>query len=460
MSYPTAAYGPVPVEVVFPPPTIQSRATIFFRILLVIPQFIVLFLFGIAAFVAVVIGWFAALVIGRLPAGIDRFLGGYVQFTTRVYSYLYFLTGAWPPFDSHTPSYPVHVVRASQPLNRWAVFFRFFLALPAGIVAGAVGSGMGIFAFVAWICGVVLGRIPTPFHLGFAAIVRFQTRYLAYGMLLTPTWPWGLFGDRDAPVPPPGWAGSAPAQPYGAPGPAAPPYGGAGPAVEPPPQEWSPPAPPPPPAPGQWPPPAFPTPPAPATNPWARYPHLPSEPPTPPLSPYEMVSPSPDLPAVTRLTLTPGAMVVVALALAIGVFGSGARIAFAGSIGSLGTAVNDIELSVDYEHVSSAVRTWDTKVQSCEANNDLACARQASQTLAEEFGHFGDQIGSLRFPGSAAADAVTLRQDAYRAQSELKGMAAASNGSGFFVAARNFAVTATDIDTRYQAVEQDLSHRF
>lgn len=282
MSYSPGSYGPVPVEVVFPPPTRQNRLTIFFRVLLVIPQFILLFFFGIAAFVAVIIGWFAALVLGYLPAGLDRFLGGYIQYQLRVSSYLYLLTGAWPPFDANTPAYPVHVVRSTQPLNRWAVLFRLILAVPVGIVAGAVGSGMGILSFIAWVCAVVLGRLPLPFHLGFSAIVRYQTRYLAYVMLLTPTWPWGLFGDRQESLAPPGWVGPWP------------PVTGWPPAQQQP-EAWSPP-PSPQPAPAAWPPPPAPPPSGPAPSPWARYPDVPSLPPSAPVDPYGMVSGRPSRP--------------------------------------------------------------------------------------------------------------------------------------------------------------------
>ena len=45
----------------------QRRATVIFRIILAIPQFIVLFFLGIAAFFVSMIGWFAALFTGRLP---------------------------------------------------------------------------------------------------------------------------------------------------------------------------------------------------------------------------------------------------------------------------------------------------------------------------------------------------------------------------------------------------------
>ena len=434
MSYPPS-YGPVPVEVVFPPPTRQNRFTIFFRVLLVIPHFILLFFFGIAVFVAVFLGWFAALVLGRLPIGFDRFIGTYLQYSTRVYAYLYFLTGAWPPFDANTPGYPVHVIRSTQPLNRWAVFFRFFLALPAAILAGVAGSGLGLLSFFAWVCGVVLGRIPAPFHYGFAALVRYQTRYTAYGTLITPTWPFGLFGDRPAPFAAPAWP---PAPPM--PG-TAPPYGPPGP----PPAE----------------PPTGPPPSAPRANPWGRYPDAPSTPPDPPspADPYWAPPPPAEPVPVTQLVLTPGATVVVALALVAGVFGSGANVAFGGAGGRLGTAISSLELTVDYNHVSSAVQSWDSQVATCEANNDLACARRASQSLAGVFGHFGDQIGSLSLPSRAAADAASLRRSAYRAQSELQDLAAALNGPGFLSAARDLSVTTEQLDADYRAVEQDLTNQ-
>ena len=45
----------------------QGRLTVGFRIILAIPQFIVLYFLFIAVFFVAVIGWFAALFTGRLP---------------------------------------------------------------------------------------------------------------------------------------------------------------------------------------------------------------------------------------------------------------------------------------------------------------------------------------------------------------------------------------------------------
>jgi hypothetical protein len=49
----------------------RSRLTVFFRIFLLIPHFIVLALYGIVVFFAAIAAWFAALFTGRVP---DLFL--------------------------------------------------------------------------------------------------------------------------------------------------------------------------------------------------------------------------------------------------------------------------------------------------------------------------------------------------------------------------------------------------
>src|SRR5215469_10100058 len=56
-----------PVLVAFAGPAPQSRLTVAFRVILAIPQFIVVWALTIAAEVLAIIGWFAALFTGRLP---------------------------------------------------------------------------------------------------------------------------------------------------------------------------------------------------------------------------------------------------------------------------------------------------------------------------------------------------------------------------------------------------------
>jgi hypothetical protein len=68
----------------------RRRLTVAFRLLLVLPQLIVLYVLVLVGGVAVVVGWFAALVLGRLPEPIARYLCHLTQYTTRVNAYLCF----------------------------------------------------------------------------------------------------------------------------------------------------------------------------------------------------------------------------------------------------------------------------------------------------------------------------------------------------------------------------------
>jgi hypothetical protein len=68
--------------------------------LLAIPHYIVLFFLGIAAFVCVVIAWFAILFTGRYPRGLFDFVVGVGRWATRVSAYAFLLvTDRYPPFS-------------------------------------------------------------------------------------------------------------------------------------------------------------------------------------------------------------------------------------------------------------------------------------------------------------------------------------------------------------------------
>jgi hypothetical protein len=77
----------------------RNRLTVAFRLILVIPQLIVLTFLGIAAFVAWVIAFFAVLFTGRWPEGLRTFVVGVMRWSTRVTAYLYLLTDGYPPFS-------------------------------------------------------------------------------------------------------------------------------------------------------------------------------------------------------------------------------------------------------------------------------------------------------------------------------------------------------------------------
>jgi Domain of unknown function (DUF4389) len=189
------------VLVSFPPPALQSRITIAFRLLLAIPHLVILYALNIAAEFVAFIGWFAALFTGSLPDWAHTFISGVVRWQARVYAYSLFLTDAYPPFSLEDEPYPVRLVTARARLNRAAVFFRLILVIPAVIVLGAALYGMAVLSFFFWLIALVAGRLPHSLHQAIAAVLRFEFRFYGYFYMVTGIYPWwGLFGD---PVPVP-----------------------------------------------------------------------------------------------------------------------------------------------------------------------------------------------------------------------------------------------------------------
>jgi hypothetical protein len=182
----------------------QRRVTVVFRIILAIPQFIVLFFLGIAGFVVAVIGWFAALFTGRLPDFAHTFLSGLIRWEIRVNAYLFLLTDHYPPFSLEDEEYPVRpILPGPGSLNRLSVFFRIILAVPAAVFAQIVAYGLGAPLLIAmWIVVIVTGRMPPTLYTTYAALLRYQTRLHSWFVMVTSEYAWGMFGDFVPPPPP------------------------------------------------------------------------------------------------------------------------------------------------------------------------------------------------------------------------------------------------------------------
>jgi Domain of unknown function (DUF4389) len=189
---------PLPVQVAVAAPARQRRLTVLVRLLMAIPHYVVLYFLAIGAAIVAFIGWWGALFTGRLPEFAVTYLTGYVRWSARVFAYLMLLTDVYPPFSlDDEPGYPVRIgVAAPDRLNRAAVFFRYFLVIPANLLTALVALGAAtIVAFVGWLATLITGQLPNSLHLAYAAVLRFQTRVYSYYFMLTPAYPGGLLGD-------------------------------------------------------------------------------------------------------------------------------------------------------------------------------------------------------------------------------------------------------------------------
>ncbi|MFL6115691.1 MAG: DUF4389 domain-containing protein [Catenulispora sp.] len=179
----------------------QERWTVLIRLILAIPQLIILYLLWVAGFFVLIVGWFAALFTGRLPDGIRGFLIGLLRYQVRVHGYLLLLVDEYPPFAFFdAPDYPIQIeVPPPARLNPLAVLFRLILLIPAAIVSSVVTDGAMAVSIVVWVIMLFTGRQPEPAFGATSAALRYETRFLAYTGMLTPTYPKGLFGEPGAP---------------------------------------------------------------------------------------------------------------------------------------------------------------------------------------------------------------------------------------------------------------------
>jgi hypothetical protein len=170
----------------------QSRLTVFFRLLLAIPHFIWLFLWGIVVWFAVVVSWFVALVIGRVPDALHRFIAAYIRYATHVLAYVHLIGRRFPGFTGKAGTYEIDLVlSADRRQSRWKTLFRLFLAIPAFIVGGALSGVLFIIALLGWWYTLVTGHMAEGLRNLGAACLRYEAQTYAYAMLVTDRYPYG-----------------------------------------------------------------------------------------------------------------------------------------------------------------------------------------------------------------------------------------------------------------------------
>jgi hypothetical protein len=76
-----------------------SRLTSFFRPILTIPQYFILYFLSIAAGFVVFLSWWVILFTGRYPRSFFDFMTMYMRWNTRVAVYSNLLTDKYPPFS-------------------------------------------------------------------------------------------------------------------------------------------------------------------------------------------------------------------------------------------------------------------------------------------------------------------------------------------------------------------------
>jgi hypothetical protein len=198
---PDAVLPPHPVRIAVTDTLQRSRLLVLFRLLLFLPLLVWLLLWTIPVYLALFVAWLAALVTGRVPRALWRFIAAFVRFNTHVSAFLYLVGNPFPGFTGRQGSYPIDLtIDEPGAQRRLVTLFRFFLAFPALLLATAYYGVLFVVSLLAWFMGLFTGRIsPGMRDLGVAAL-RYGAQSQAYLFLLTERYPYAAPFLRSAPV--------------------------------------------------------------------------------------------------------------------------------------------------------------------------------------------------------------------------------------------------------------------
>jgi hypothetical protein len=180
-----------PLRVVVTDELERSRVTVFFRLFLAIPHIVWIILWSIAAFFAAIAAWFCALVVGRVPMPLHRFLSAYVRYSVHLGAFVSVVGAKFPGFGGREGSYGIDLEiapRARQ--HRLKTLFRFFLSWPALIVSSGLDTALLVVALLCWWYALVTGRVPEGLRNLGASCLRYAAQTRAYLLLVTDRYPY------------------------------------------------------------------------------------------------------------------------------------------------------------------------------------------------------------------------------------------------------------------------------
>jgi hypothetical protein len=193
-----------PVTLEIDPPAQQSRWKTFFRLFLAIPAFLVSgallaggtrfggYGFGLAFTVAFLL-WWIGLLLGRSPRGLRDLIAFCVGYSAQLAAYLFLVTDRYPysgpnrfvpPRDDEEP-HPVRVaVSDDLRRSRLLTFFRLPISIPHIVWFVLWTIPAAVAAILNWLCALVIGRAPRPFHRFLSRYVRYSTHLWAFLLLI------------------------------------------------------------------------------------------------------------------------------------------------------------------------------------------------------------------------------------------------------------------------------------
>lgn len=189
-----------PVRLVVRDDLERPRLTVFFRLFLAIPHVLWWMLWAALVVLAAVVAWVAALVTGRVPSALHRFLAAFLRYSTHLGAFVYLVGRRFPGFVGREGSYGIDLeIAPAERQSRWKTLFRWLLAIPAFILATALGGVVAVIAFLAWWYALATARMPEGMRNLGASCLRYSAQTYAYALLVTSAYPYAapILRERD-----------------------------------------------------------------------------------------------------------------------------------------------------------------------------------------------------------------------------------------------------------------------
>jgi hypothetical protein len=196
---------PYPIDLEIDPPARQSRWKTLFRIFLAIPAMLLSgtllwggprtgsYFSGGLAFGAAFLLWWVGLVRGRAPRGLRDLVAYCIGYAAQFSAYVFLVTDRYPysgpnafanAREDEVP-HPVRLpVRDDLRRARLLVFFRLPLAIPHIVWLLLWSLVAALVSVLNWLCALVIGRPPRPFHRFLSAYLRYTTHLSAFLFLV------------------------------------------------------------------------------------------------------------------------------------------------------------------------------------------------------------------------------------------------------------------------------------
>jgi hypothetical protein len=163
------------------------------KAIILIPHFIILYVLGIVVGISQLVLWIWVLFGGRYPDWGFGLNAGYIRWLTRLSTYLYGLSDAYPAFSMDAPG-DVFIARPESSTRFWAIpiigiLVKYIILIPHIIVLYALSIAVSACQLVIWIWVLFGGNYPGWAFTLVAGTITWTARVYGYAFGLTDRYP-------------------------------------------------------------------------------------------------------------------------------------------------------------------------------------------------------------------------------------------------------------------------------